>query len=461
MNVMTKLTRRALLQAGIAGTVASSFHASAQTTTAGKAKRLLFIFQAGGPSQLESFDYKPGLAAMRGQELPPSALNGRPISTMTSGGKLIIANSLVGFRQHGSSGMWVSDLFPHIGSVADDLCLVKSLTATQVNHDPATNFLLTGSELIGRPSLGAWVSYGMGPANESLPSFVTLASQSKVQFVQPVSKRSWSAAFLPVAHSGVSLRPGAQPVLYLDDQRNLPSASRRDLFERIADLNEKRFAQTGDPDILRRNDAYAVAESMLTSVPELADESNEPESVYEMYGPQSRTPGSFAANCLRARRLLERDVRCVMLTHRGWDAHYNVTKEMMTCANDTDQPTAALIKDLKSRGLLKDTLVVWCGEFGRTPFSQGEVTAEDHGRDHNPYCFPVLMAGAGVKPGITYGETDDFSLNITQNPVTVHDLHATILQILGLDQWALTYKHDGRNFRLTDLGGRIVTGILS
>jgi Protein of unknown function (DUF1501) len=459
---MSKLTRRALLQAGIAGTVASSFRASAQSpSSTGKAKRLLFIFQAGGPSQLESFDYKPGLAALRGTDLPGSVLAGRPISTMTSGGRLLVANSLVGFKQYGQSGMWVSDLFPHIASVVDDFCLIKSMNATPVNHDPATNLMLTGSEVIGRPSLGAWVSYGMGSSNANLPSFVTLASQSKVQFVQPVSKRLWSSAFLPVAYSGVSLRPGAQPVLYLDDERGLPQASRRELFERVAQLNEQRFVQTGDPEILRRNDAYEVAASMLTSVPELADESGEPESVYEMYGPQAKTPGSFAANCLRARRLLERDVRCVMLSHRGWDAHYNVTKEMTTCALDTDQPTAALLKDLKSRGLLDDTLVVWGGEFGRTPFSQGEITAADHGRDHNPYCFPMLMAGAGIKAGTIYGETDDFSLTVTKDPVGVHDLHATMLHLLGLDQWALSYKHDGRDFRLTDLGGTIITGILS
>ncbi len=459
---MLKLTRRALLQAGIAGTVASTFRASAQSpSSSGKAKRLLFIFQAGGPSQFESFDYKPGLAALRGMELPPSVLGGRPISTMTSGGKLLIANALVGFKQYGNSGMWVSDLFPHLASVADDICVIKSVSATPVNHDPATNLMLTGSDVIGRPSLGSWVSYGMGTSNANLPSFVTLASQSKVQFVQPVSKRLWSSAFLPVAYSGVSLRPGSQPVLYLDDQRGLPPDTRRELFDRVVALNEQRFLQTGDPEILRRNDAYEVASNMLTSVPELADESMEPESVYEMYGPQSKTPGSFAANCLRARRLLERDVRCVMLSHRGWDAHYNVTKEMTTCAADTDQPTAALLKDLKSRGLLDETLVVWGGEFGRTPFSQGEITAEDHGRDHNPYCFPVLMAGAGVRAGITYGETDDFSLTVTKDPVSVHDLHATILHLLGLDQWALSYKHDGRDFRLTDLGGTIVSGILS
>lgn len=463
---MVAIHRREWLKLGLAGLAAVGFpraQALAQASAAAKAKRIVFLFMGGGPSQLESFDPKPQLAGLRGTELPASIQGGRPITTMTSGrGPLLVANSLIGFQQYGESGMWVSDLFPHIASLADELCLIKSVHATPINHEPATNLMLTGSQLFGRPSLGSWVSYGLGAANPNLPSFVSMTSDSKgVAFVQPLSKRLWSSAFIPVTHTGVSLRPGAKPVLYLDDGLGLPDAPRRQLFEAVMEFNREHMLLSGDPDIVQRNHAYEVAAAMQNSVAELADASDEPESVFELYGPQSRVPGSFAANCLRARRLLERDVRCVMLMHRGWDAHYLVTAEMGMCAGDTDQPTAALIKDLKMRGMLEDTLIVWGGEFGRTAYSQGEISVEDHGRDHHPYCFPMLLAGAGVKQGLTYGETDDFSYSVVKDPVGVHDLHATLLQILGLDQWTLSYHHEGRDHRLTDLGGKIVNDILA
>jgi hypothetical protein len=460
------MQRRDWLKFGVGG-IASAMLArtaglGAQTGNGGKAKRVVFMFMAGGPSQLESFDYKPNLRDLRNTELPSSVQRGLPITTMTSGrGPLMVADALVSFAQHGQSGLWVSELFPHVAKIADDLTLIKSMTADQVNHGPACDLMITGSPVPGKPSLGSWLSYGLGTANSTLPSFVSMTSDSKVAFVQPLSKRLWSSAFLPVTHGGVGMRPGARPVLYLDDGLALPAAPRRELFDAVRALNDEHFKVVGDPDIAQRNYAYEVAANMQNSVAELADLSSEPEEVYDLYGPASRVSGTFAANCLRTRRLLERDVRCVLLMHRGWDAHYEQTKEMRACAGDVDQPTAALITDLKQRGLLEDTLILWGGEFGRTAYSQGEITLEDHGRDHHPYCFPMLLAGGGVKPGITYGETDDFSYNVTANPVGVHDLHATMLQILGLDQNALTFAHEGRNHRLTDLGGRVITDILS
>ncbi len=456
--------RDALKLAGITAVGAALSRTNAlATTVTPRAKRVVFIFQAGGPSQLESFDYKPGLDDLRGTELPASVQGGKPITTMTSGrGALLVANSLVPFQQYGESGMWISDLFPHLAGLADKLCLIRSMKGTALNHGPATDQMITGSQIIGKPSIGSWVSYGLGTANPDLPSFVAMQSQSEVAFVQPLSKRLWSSSFIPVTYTGVAFRSGAQPVLYLDDGLGLADAQNRELFQAVRALNEEQSVQLAPhPMIQQHNEAYDLAASMQTSIEELADLSDEPESAFELYGPDVQVPGSYAANCLRTRRLLERDVRCVLLMHRGWDAHYDVTKEMGICAKDTDQPTAGLILDLEQRGLLEDTLIVWGGEFGRTAYSQGEITADDHGRDHHPYCFPMLLAGGGVQPGLTYGETDDFSYNVVDNPVSVHDLHATILHILGLDQNALTYYHEGREHRLTDLGGQVVTDILA
>lgn len=351
-----------------------------------KVKRIVYLFMAGGPSQLELFDPKPGLAKLRNTEMPKSVLGGKRITTMTAGQETLrVASSLVEFQQHGASGMWASELVPHLGSLADDLCLLRTVYGDAVNHDPATNLALTGSQLQGMPSVGSWLSYALGVANPNLPSFVTMTSDTTVAFVQPLGKRLWSSSFLPALHQGVALRPGDQPVLYLDDASGLDLGVRNELFDTVVRMNEHHFAAVGDPEIAQRNDAYVVARAMQESIRELADVSSEPDEVFELYGPDSRTPGTFAANCLRARRLLERDVRAVFVMHRGWDNHYDLTAEMRLCCRDTDQPSAGLIQDLKRTGLLDDTLVIWGGEFGRTAYSQGDITDEDHGRDHHAW----------------------------------------------------------------------------
>lgn len=460
---MPSLKRRDLIKAaalGLTGAVMGS-RASAHTASP-KAKRLLYLFMSGGPSQLELLDYKPGLASLRNQPLPPSVLAGRRITTLTTGQDLRVANPLVSFAQHGQSGMWFSDLLPHMAGWADGFCQIKSMHTDAVNHEPANNLLLTGSQLSGRPSLGAWLSYGLGSLNPNLPSFVALQSAtSGIKFIQPLSKRMWGAGFLPAKHQGVDLRPGGTPVLYLEDNLGLPDTHEKQLFDAVREMNRLHHEQVNDPEILRRNESYELASVMQGSIADLADESDEPESVYESYGPQSKVAGSYAANCIRARRLLERDVRCVMLLHRGWDQHHKCATEIRSLAADTDQPTAALLTDLEARGLLDETLVVWGGEFGRSAYSDAPITDTEHGRDHNAYAFPILLAGAGVKKGFVHGETDDFSTNIVRSPVHIHDLQATILQLMGLDQYQLAFEHDGRNFRLTDLGGSVVTDILA
>jgi hypothetical protein len=462
------ISRRDLLKAGAAGALGGSLlpllgsSVGRAQAIPKKAKRIVYLFMAGGPSQLELFDPKPGLTALRNTEMPKSVLGDKRITTMTAGqSSLRVASALVNFEQHGQSGMWASELVPHLAGKADDLCLLRTVYGDAINHDPATNLALTGSQLQGMPSLGSWVSYALGIANPNLPSFVTMASQTKVAFVQPLGKRLWSSSFLPAIHQGVALRPGDQPVLYLDDDSGLDLSRRNELFDAVVAMNKEHFDQVGDPEIAQRNDAYAVAREMQESIRELADLSLEPDEVFDLYGPESRTPGTFAANCLRARRLLERDVRVVCLMHRGWDNHYTLTAEMRACCADTDQPAAALLEDLKRTGLLEDTLFVWGGEFGRTAYSQGDITDEDHGRDHHAYASSVLLAGGGIKPGITYGETDDFSYNIVKDPVHVHDLHATLLWLIGKDHTELTYRHDGRDHRLTDLGGRVIEEILA
>lgn len=428
-----------------------------------KAKKLLFLYQQGAPSQLELFDYKPLLSGLRNEILPNSVIDGQRITTLTAGQDgLRIANPLVSFAQYGQSGMWFSELLPHMATLADDFCLIKSMHTDAINHEPADNLWLTGNQLPGKPSIGAWISYGLGTLNPNLPSFVVLQSETTgVGTVQPIAKRLWGSAFLPASHQGVALRAGNTPIFYLEDELGLAEAPRKQLFDTVQKMNTLHYAQVGNPDILRRNDSYAMASVLQGSMADLADDSDEPASTFEAYGPDVRSPGSYAANCLRARRLLERDVRVVMLAHRGWDAHSDCTKECGMLTQATDQPTAALLKELKERGLLDETLVVWGGEFGRTVFSHGPITDTDHGRDHHAYAFPTLLAGAGVQKGLVYGETDDFSFNVVDKPVHVHDLQATILQIMGLDQFKLTVLHDGRVQRLTDLGGRVVTDILT
>lgn len=461
---MLTIRRRELIKATALGLVGAAMGSQARAQAVNpKAKKLLYLYQQGAPSQLELFDYKPLLAGLRNELLPNSVVKGQRITTLTSGQDgLRIANPLVSFAQHGQSGMWFSELVPHMATMADEFCMIKSMYTDAINHEPADNLWLTGNQLPGKPSIGAWVSYGLGTLNPNLPSFVVLQSETTgVGTVQPLAKRLWGSAFLPAPHQGVALRPGKTPIFYLEDELQLAEASRTQLFDIVQQMNALHFDQAGNPEILRRNDSYAMASVLQGSMADLADDSDEPESVFEAYGPDVRTPGTYAANCLRARRLLERDVRVVMLAHRGWDAHSDCTKECKMLTQATDQPTAALLKELKERGLLDETLVVWGGEFGRSVFSHGPITAADHGRDHHAYAFPTILAGAGVKKGLVYGETDDFSFNAVDKPVHVHDLQATILQIMGLDQFTLTVQHDGRTQRLTDLGGRVVTDILA
>lgn len=461
---MRSIRRRELLKLttlGLAG-IAMGSRAQAQAVNP-KAKKLLYLYQQGAPSQLELFDYKPLLAGLRNELLPDSVVKGQRITTLTAGQNgLRIANPLVSFAQHGQSGMWFSELVPHMATLADEFCQIKSMHTDAINHEPADNLWLTGNQLPGKPSIGAWVSYGLGTLNPNLPSFVVMTSETTgIGTVQPLAKRLWGSAFLPATHQGVALRPGNTPIFYLEDELRLQEASRKQLFDAVQQMNALHYDEVGNLDILRRNDSYAMASVLQGSMADVADDSDEPASTFEAYGPDVRTPGSYAANCLRARRLLERDVRVVMLAHRGWDAHSDCTKECGMLTKATDQPTAALLKELQERGLLDETLVVWGGEFGRSVFSHGPITNVEHGRDHHAYAFPTLLAGAGVKKGLVYGETDDFSFNVVSKPVHVHDLQATILQIMGLDQFQLTVQHDGRTQRLTDLGGRVVTDILA
>ena len=426
-----------------------------------KAKRVIYLFQSGGPAQMDLFDYKPEIADLRGEELPSSIRMGQRLTGMTAfQNSLPVATSNFSFAQHGQSGAWVSELMPYTAEIVDDLCFVKSMHTEAINHDPAITFFQTGSQQPGRPSMGAWLSYGLGSANENLPTFCVLLSRG-LQRPQPIYSRLWGAGFLASMHQGVQFRSGSSPVLYLDNPPGIDMADRRRALDRLANLNEKRMHEFGDPDIYSRIAQYEMAYRMQTSVPEAMDISDEPEQTFELYGEDARKPGTFAANCVLARRLAERGVRFVQLYHMGWDQHSNLPHDIRLQCKDTDQASAALVSDLKQRGLLDDTLVVWGGEFGRTIYSQGRLTADNYGRDHHPRCFTIWMAGGGIKPGLTYGETDAFSYNIVSDPVHVHDLHATMLHLLGIDHEQLTYKHQGRYFRLTDVHGNLVQQIMA
>lgn len=426
------------------------------------AKRVIYLFQSGAPSQLDMFDYKPRLTEFRGAELPASIRMGQRLTGMTSTqASFPVAPSIFEFAQHGQSGAWVSGLLPHTAKVADDLCFVKSIYTEAINHDPAITFFQTGFQLAGRPSIGAWISYGLGSESKDLPSFVVMVSQGTGRpNDQPLYDRLWGSGFLPTKYQGVKFRSNGDPVLYLSNPPGLPDSGRRRFLDDVGKLNRIKLQEVGDPEIATRIAQYEMAYRMQSSVPELTDLSKEPDAVFELYGPDSRTAGTFAANCLLARRLAERGVRFIQLFHRGWDHHSNLPKAIAGQCRDIDQPSAGLIKDLKDRGLLDDTLVVWGGEFGRTVYSQGKLTADDYGRDHHPRCFTVWMAGGGVKPGISYGETDEYSYNVISDPVHVHDLHATILRCLGIDHTRLTFKYQGRHFRLTDVHGKVVKDIL-
>ena len=425
-----------------------------------KARRIIYLFMSGGPSQLDLFDYKPKLNEMNGQDLPESIRMGQRLTTMTSNqARLPMAGSAFKFARHGKSGTWVSELLPYTAKMVDDLCVVKSLHTEAINHDPAITFFQTGSQMAGRPSFGSWLSYGLGSANENLPAFVVLISKDRID--QPLYSRLWGNGFLPSIHQGVQFRSGKEPVLFLKNPDGISSESRRKMLDRLAELHALQFQDLGDPEINARVAQYEMAYRMQTSVPEVMDISNEPASVFELYGDEARKPGTFAANCLLARRLAERNVRFIQLYHPGWDHHGGLPRGIQNQCKDVDRASFALITDLKQRGLLDDTLVVWGGEFGRTNYSQGKLTATDYGRDHHPRCFTGWIAGAGFKGGLSYGATDEFGYNVVENPVHVHDLQATLLHALGVDHEKLTFKYQGRRYRLTDVHGTVVKDLLA
>ncbi len=428
-----------------------------------RARRVIWLTQAGAPSQVDLFDHKPHLKDQFDKDMPASVRQGQRLTGFTSGqGRLPVAPSIFAFKQHGQSGLWLSELLPHTGGIADDICVIKSLHTEAINHDPAMTMLQTGHQIAGRPSLGAWVSYGLGDENANLPAFVVMISRpTGPTNAQPLHERMWGAGFLPTRHQGVRFSPGRDPVLYLSDPPGVSRERRREFLDTLGALNRDTIDAYHDPETAARIDQFEMAFRMQAAVPELADLSTEPAHVFERYGPESKKPGSYAANCILARRLVERGVRFVQLYHRGWDQHDNCPAGVRTQCYDTDQPSAALVSDLKERGLLDDTLVVWGGEFGRTVFSQGTLTATNYGRDHHPRCFTIWMAGAGVKRGIVHGETDDYSYNVVKDPVHIHDLNATTLHLLGIDHTKLTYRFAGRDYRLTDVHGNVVRQILT
>ena len=424
-----------------------------------KAKRVIYLFQGGAPSQHELWDHKPKLEELRGTELPESIRAGQHLTTMTAAQQSFpVIPSIFKFAQHGESGAWISELMPHTAKVADDLCFIKTMHTEAINHDPGITFFQTGAQLAGRPSIGAWLSYGLGSMNRDLPTFVAMVSN---RGGNPIYDRLWGSGFLPSEFQGVKFLSTGDPVLYLSNHPGIDGSARRRFLDDLGTLNRLDLAEFGDPETTTRIAQYEMAYRMQSSVPELTDLSDEPDSTFDLYGEDSRKPGTFAANCLLARRLAERDVRFIQLFHRGWDMHTQLPKRIRTQAMDVDQPQAALIQELKERGMLDETLVVWGGEFGRTVFCQGRLTEETYGRDHHPRCFTIWMAGGGVKAGTTYGESDDFAFNIAKDPVHIHDLHATMLHLLGIDHMKLTFPYQGRNFRLTDVHGKVVKGVLA
>lgn len=425
-----------------------------------RAKRVIYLFQSGGPSQIELFDYKPQLRKMSGQEIPASVVGEQRLSGMVSNqAEFPLVGSIFDFQRYGQSGAYVSELLPHTAKVVDDLCIIKSMHTDAINHEPAVIFVQSGSQQTGRPSIGSWLSYGLGSENENLPAFVVLVS--KGGGAQPLNSNAWSNGFLPSYHQGVQFRAGKDPVLYLNNPAGVGSADRRRALDYIAQLNRMQLDTSGDPEIESKINQYEMAYRMQTSVPDVVDLSGEPDYIFDLYGEDARIPGTYAANCLMARRLAERNVRFIQLYHMGWDQHGNLPSGIRQMAQSSDQATAALITDLKQRGLLEDTLVVWGGEFGRTSFSQGKLTKDNYGRDHHPRCFTMWMAGGGVKSGISYGETDEFSYNVAKDPVHVHDFQATLLHLMGVDHERLTFKHQGRRYRLTDVHGKVVNEIIA
>lgn len=426
-----------------------------------KAKRVIYLFQSGAPSQLELFDYKPLLQKMQGEELPPSVRNGQRLTGMTAFQKsLPLMGSFSGFSQHGQSGAWLGDLLPFTSKIVDEICIIRSMHTDAINHDPAVSFFQTGSQQPGRPSMGSWLSYGLGSENKNLPAFCVLLSRGKGD-IQPLASRNWGNGFLDSVHQGVHLQSGQDPVLYLQNPAGTDKASRGKMLEHIASLNRLQEEEFGDPEITARIAQYEMAYRMQTSVPDVMDFADEPESSFKLYGADSLQPGTFAANCLLARRLSERGVRFIQLYHMGWDAHSDLPDRTRNFSKNVDQASAALVQDLKNRGMLDETLVIWGGEFGRTNYCQGAFKTDSYGRDHHPRCFSIWMAGGGVKPGIVYGETDELGYNITKDPVHVHDFQATVLNLFGYDHEKFIFKHQGRRYRLTDVHGHVIKGILA
>lgn len=440
-----------------------------------KVKRIIYLFQSGGPSQQDLFDYKPLLNEKNGEQLPAHVRSGQRLTGMSANqSSLPLAGSVFKFAQHGQSGAWLSELLPYHREIVDDVCFIKSMYTEAINHDPAITFFQTGSQIAGRPSMGAWLSYGLGSMNDDLPSFIVLVSAGQKD--QPLYARLWGSGFLDSKYQGVQFRSGKDPVLYLSNPDGVCRSGRQSMLEQLNELNRHQYEQELDPEIESRIAQYEMAFRMQTSVPDATDVSQETDATLDMYGPDSRTPGTFAANCLLARRLAERGVRFIQVYHQGWDHHLVLPHDLRDQCRETDQASAALIKDLKQRGLLDDTLVIWGGEFGRTSYSQGALTVDDYGRDHHPRCFTIWLAGGGIKPGMTYGQTDEYGYNIvnadgapilptkdafTPGAVHVHDLQATILRLLGVDHTRLTYKYQGRYYRLTDVHGHVVPDILA
>jgi len=426
-----------------------------------KARRIIYLFQNGAPSQLESFDYKPLLVKMAGQELPASIRMGQRLTGMTAGQKKFpLVGSHFQFQQHGKSGAWVSELFPNMANVIDEFCIIKSMHTEAINHDPALTFMQTGAQQGNRPSMGAWLSYGLGSENKNLPAFSVLLSRGRGNG-QGVYSKLWSNGFLDSIHQGVQFSNSEDPVLYLNNPDGIDRNGRRRMLDHLAELNTLSYQEFGDPEIQAKIQQYEMAYRMQSSVPELTDLSKEPDHIIKMYGPECLVPGTYAANCLLARKLSEAGVRFVQLYHQGWDQHGNLVGEMPLQAKDVDRASAALITDLKQRGLLDETLVIWGGEFGRTNYCQGDLSKDNYGRDHHPRCYTMLMAGGGIKPGVIYGESDEFGYNITKDPVHVNDFHATILHLMGLNHEKLIFKHLGRRYRLTDVAGQLVQGIMA
>lgn len=427
-----------------------------------KVKRVIYLCQSGAPSQHDLFDYKPELERLAGQDLPESIRMGQRLTTMTSEqDSLPLTPSKFAFSRHGESRMWFSDLVPHQAKIADQMCRIRSMHTDAINHDPGMTLLVSGHTLPGRPSLGSWLSYGLGSESEELPAFVVLVSQGSATLNnQPIFDRLWSSGFLPSRYQGVRFRGSGDPVLYLNNPAGISMADRRRVLRTLAALNERQAAEVGDPEIESRVAQYEMAYRMQMSIPTLTDFSNEPESVFAAYGEDARKPGTYAANCLLARRMAERGVRFIQLFHRGWDQHRSINAELPRQCRDTDKASAALVNDLARLGLLEDTLVVWGGEFGRTAYAQGSIEANDYGRDHHSRCFTMWLAGGGVKPGFELGATDEIGYNITEDPVHVHDLNATLLHLLGIDHKKFTYRFQSRDYRLTDVHGHVVKKIL-